>query len=237
MVALMVGVVGYAQERPMPIEVREFLDNYIKDSTADYGPIDAKNFGYLPRDLVQIRDLKLRIVELYQFKHVYLNSYPDTVALSELIEPSGRWSVLVMAQNKPFYQVFLDNYQCEKTERAGMSDIGEDNMTANKWKALLEAYPGESTEIKAVFFSRLGVTLNATECFLYFREKGPRKIFYIKPGRPNDELEKLFTGSIDNLDDSQKLMRYWKEQGINEVGIRDESGATGVLEPKRSSKR
>ena len=57
------------------------------------------------------------------------------------------------------------------------------------------------------------------ERFLYFRQKGPGKICYIKPGYSGDDLSALFSGSMENLDDSRVLMDYWKKRGINEVGI------------------
>jgi hypothetical protein len=227
------GGMGYSRE--MPEEIRNFLDNYLRDSTANFGHISARRSRFLDAN-IQTEDLQLRAVEAYQFKHVFLNSFPDTIPLSELIEPSGHWRVLVFANNEPLYQLSLE-HDGEVVECISMGSIREGGMSWNMWRALLEIYP-EPIEVNPppVFFSRRGVFLNATECFLYFREKGPRKIYYLRPGRPNDNLETLFTGTTETLDDSKILMQYWRELGINEVGRRRDEGTTGVLESERGGR-
>jgi hypothetical protein len=76
------------------------------------------------------------------------------------------------------------------------------------WEPLLETYP-ESTGINPIL-----VTTNTSgralsfgddgDWFLYFKQKGPRRVHYVKRSleRPNAELEALFSSSIRTLDDS-----------------------------------
>ena len=211
----MVGL-GYAQLFNPETEVKRFLDNYTKDSTADRGPLYAKRAGWF-NDSVKIRDLKIRTIEIYKFKHIFLDAYPDTVPLSELIQPSGHWFVLVMAHNKPLYQLLLRNLTGEP-EFVGMSYLESGSRIRKMWELLLDTYP-ESSGINPVFFSRYGWIVGFKECFLYFEQKGPRKIYYLRTGRSSDSLSELFPSSITTLDDSKKLVDYWKKQGINEVGL------------------
>jgi hypothetical protein len=120
-----------------------------------------------------------------------------------------------MAHGKPLYQIFFNHLE-GTLKPLFLTSVDSGGMHWNMWKQLLEVYP-EPAEVTPVFFSRYGPDEIDTECFLYFEQKGPRKIYYIRPGLPNDVLVTLFPNSIAVLDDSQKLIRYWREQGIKEL--------------------
>jgi len=86
------------------------------------------------------------------------------------------------------------------------------------WEALLKAHP-EPTGIDPVFV----ITGNSTlfsfggDHFLYFKHKGPRKIYYIQyeSDREEDRLTNILPGSIETLNDSRRLIAHWKRRGIN----------------------
>jgi hypothetical protein len=225
---LVVGVAGggYAQLREMPKEVKEFLGNYIKDSTARRGPLEAKSRKYFA-DSIQIKDLRVRAVEVYTIKHVSIDAYPDTVPLSEIISPSGWWRVLVMAHGKPLYELLMEyaGIGNPRYVQASYPNPG-DSFNNEMWNSLLNAYP-ESTGINPVF-----VTVDLTDAFrgnfstgnnfLYFRQKGPRQIHYLKTRFKDDTLKTLFSSSIENLDDSKKLVGFLKRRGLNKEAIRSD---------------
>gem|GEM_PF-6826012 len=232
----MAGVVcsGYAQQ-DLPIEIRNFLENYVKDSTAKWGPLKYKRRGTIP-DSIQIKDLRLRALQIYRFKDIYLNEYPDTIALDEVIEPDILWRVLVMAHNKPLYELMLNNKTGEPriTEATFPTPIGSE-LRSNIWGPLLKAYP-ESTGINPIL---IGSSKNHS--FLYFKQKGPRKIYYCnrRDGKKHDSLDSLFTASIETLDDSRKLIN-WKKREIyvNERMRRENTNAIDIdesIEPKEGS--
>jgi len=228
-----IGSTGYGQIMPknMPENVKRFLENYAADSTAKRGPIYARNAGRFNKDSVQIKDLKVgRVLEIYQLKHLFLNDIPDTIPFSEIIEPTGYWFVLITAHGKPLYQLLLDNTEMEPNF-VGMSSLPPGNPIWNMWKQLLKVYP-ESTGINPVFFSRYGFTVGVRERILYFEQKGPRKIHHVRLGIPNDPIAALLPNSMENLDDSRKLIEYWKKEGLNEVGIRGYNRATIPASPK-----
>jgi len=205
---------GYAQE--MPKEVTRFLDNYFKDSTVQWGPLYAKKKDRF-NDSVKIKDLRMRVLEVYVHKHIFLNDYPDTVSFSEFIEPSGSWLVLIMAHNKPLYQLELIN-TTGGPEFVGMAYLESGTKFREMWELLLKYYPA-STGINPVLFAPYG-GMSSSRSFLYFKQLGSRKIYYRRSHYENDPLEELFPASIETLDDSKKLIEYWKKQGLNEIGKR-----------------
>ncbi|MDR2727636.1 MAG: hypothetical protein LBB56_00770 [Chitinispirillales bacterium] len=216
-VFFVVGVAnaGHVQEG-MHGNVKKFLETLIKDSTVSDGFLSAKKSGFF-HDSVKIKDLGVRALEVYQLKHIFLDAHPDTVPFSEIIEPTGRWLVMITAHNKPLYQVFLKNTE-EGPVTVGRSPLTRNHAYTDIWEQLLKVDP-ESTGITPVYFSRYGHTFGVKERFLYFRQKGHRKIHYI-PFRLDDAaLKTLFTAPIETLDDSKKLIEYWKKNGLNEVGI------------------
>ena len=210
-------VLGYARD-DVPKEIMDFLENQI-DQYNIRGLLSAKESGQV-HDSVQIKDLKIeRIIQIYKLKHIFLDSYIDTVSFSEIIEPSGKWFVLITANNKPIYDLYLDNSKGEP-KYVGMGHLNPNSTYRNMWNLLLKTYP-ESTGINPVLFSQYGsFPFEKEDRFLYFKQKGPRKIFSLRFGRRSgNPLDTLFTGSIETLDDSKKLMEHWKRKGLNEVGI------------------
>jgi hypothetical protein len=212
---------GYAQVMPknMPENVKRFLENYVNDSTARWGPKEALRSGDFAKESIQIEDLKVgRVLEIYQLKHIFLNDIPDTIPFSEIIEPTGYWFVLITAHDKPLYQLLLKNTEGE-LKFIGMNFLTPGFPVVYMWNQLLKTYP-ESTGINPVFFSRYGFAGGSRERILYFEQKGPRKIYYATLKLKNDPLDILLPNSIETLNDSRKLIEYWKKQGLNEVGRR-----------------
>jgi len=217
--------VGYAQE--MPPEVKAFLDNYTTDSTAPMGPLYAKSKGYFD-DSTPIKDLKWRAIQAYRIKRkISLDKYPDTVALSEIIEPNQFWYVLIIAYGKPLYVLELTNK--ERQPRFFTLWLPASNPGAefknSVWAPLLEVYP-VSTGINPIFIEVFSVTYEAMQShsvgfggfvidrFFYFKQKGLRKIYYIGSNSTErtDSLKRaVFTASLKTLDDSKKLVRFWKD--------------------------
>ena len=185
------------------------MDNYVKDSTEQrWGPLRRKEEGVIPATM-PIRELRFRALQIYVFKEASLNEYPDDVALSEVIEPNGLWRILVTAQNQPRYELMLDN-------RTGKPKIVRTTIffakapdsiinSGSTWGPLLMAYP-ESTGINPVLLAVRGRSGN----FLYFKQLGQRKIYYIDKHGYNPTLASLFTASIETLDDSKKLVNWAK---------------------------
>jgi hypothetical protein len=198
---------GYAHE--MPAKVQEFLDNYTKDSTVARwgGALYLRKKGIIP-DSVPIKDLRLKVLQEHWFRgDISFNDYPDTVALSELIEPGYLWRILIMAHGEPLYELQLSS-------KTGEPRIQRSNIATRRhliWGPLLKAYP-EPTDIKPILIVHSELPISYP--FLYFEQFGPRKIYYAGTQRFNPKLVSLFTASIDTLDDSRKLVKYLKEYEI-----------------------
>ncbi|MDR0306070.1 MAG: hypothetical protein LBI42_04440 [Chitinispirillales bacterium] len=208
-----VGMVGGGYPQEIPKELMRLVENNVKDTdpNARYGFLRAKRAGFIKGsiDSIHIQDLRVRVLQMYRFKHVFLEAYPDSVDFGKIIEPSGYWRVLVMAQRKPLYEVYLRD-SLKVPVFAGMASLPSNG--SHIWDPLLKDYP-ESTRVNPVLFSKSGVPFfNRDDFFLYFKHKNSRKIRYLK--------DRFGDQSLETLDDSKELIRYWKKQGLNEVGRR-----------------
>jgi len=191
----------------VPKEITRILDNYLKDSTAEYGPLFAQEWRFLNKS-IQIKDLKVgRPIPEYMLRHTILDTCPDTIPFYKIIEPTGRWFLPIVAHGKPQYELGLMKFMNSWI----FFSLGEvtTNDTIGVWGPLLKAYP-ESTGINPILLLE-----SRTRKYLYFPQIGPRKIYSIRYGYKND----IFPGSIDTLDDSRKLIEYWKKSGNKEIGI------------------
>jgi hypothetical protein len=205
---------GYAQE--MPEEIKAFLDNYLKSSTNFMRPLDLKNRGVIPAS-VELKDIRVRAFQVYEFKGISFNDYPDNVALNEIIFPTFLWRVLVIAHNKPLYDFWLNNKTGEpKSYMARIPSPGSE-FKSDLWGPLLKVYP-ESTGIKPVLVS-FGLSQGFTQqhYLLYFPQLGSRKI-YNGHKYGFSSIDTLLSASIETLDDSKTLIKYLKKREANGEG-------------------
>jgi hypothetical protein len=215
-VFLVVGMMGGGYAQKMPVEVRDFMEGYFKSPRAENALSSIKSNSLLPDwvQTVQVEDLRVgRVLEVYYIEEISLETYPDTVSFSEIIRPYGQWRVLIMAHNKPLYQITVVNWDDGEIKFFMRSDTYDKGL----WDPLLEAYP-ESTGINPVLVTTDNTPLgfgNRGDWFLYFKQKGPRKVHYVRRerARPNVELETLFSSSIRTLDDSREFVRHKKRGG------------------------
>jgi hypothetical protein len=190
------------------------MEDYFKTAVAE----DVLSHSKSKRDptdwiqAVQIEDLRVgRVLEVYTIGRISLEAYPDTVPFSEIIQPTGLLRVLIMAHDKPLYEMTLFN-----TIR-GLKEPRIFGYDKDIWDPLLESYP-ELTGINPVLVTTDDAFSGLTDMgdhFLYFKQKGPRRVHYIKRegALRNVELETLFSGSIRTLDDSRKFVRHKKRGG------------------------
>jgi len=230
---LVIGMVSAGYGYELEADVKRFLDNYVKDSTADNGRfLRYKKMGIIPAS-VELKDLRFRAIQIYGFKilpldEISLAEYPDTVALSEIIWPTDQWLVLVMAHNKPLYTLEL-----VRRGDGGLEFIGAGVPTPGHsyqhpmWISLLKYYP-ESTGINPVLVTTLpflGPAFLHGDRFLYFPQKGPRKIYHISHGRRRaGPPPPQFTGSMENLDDSKKFIAHSRKHKRSPKALEIEDG-------------
>jgi hypothetical protein len=121
---------------------------------------------------------------------------------------------LILAHDKPLYQITVDNWDDGEIKDLMASSTYDKDL----WDPLLETYP-ESTGINPVLVTTDNMSLgfgNRGDWFLYFKQKGPRKVHYVRRSwtrRPSVELDSLFSSSIKTLDDSRKFVRHKKRGG------------------------
>lgn len=192
---------SWCHAQDVPAEIIEIINNYSKDSTAEYGFLFAKKWLHLSSS-AQLKDIKIgKPIQEFGVKYSALDTCSDTVSLNEIIEAKDSWHIPIMIGDQPAYELELrkksGNWRFSK-----MSDL----PTGNMWDQLRFAYP-ESSGIKPV------LVVDGLSKYFYFKQKGPRKIYYIRSGYQNDSLEMVTPGSISALSDSKKLIQHWKKQG------------------------
>jgi len=190
---------GYSQE--VPAGIIELMENYTKDSTFKFGLSYAKKWLHL-NDSIQLKDLKIgRPVQEFRVKYPVLDTCSDTASFNKIIEAKDHWHMPVMVGDQALYELELTKTD-GKWRFFSMGDLPTDNM----WTQLQNAYP-ESSGINPV------LVVDGISEFFYFKQKGIRKIYYIRPGYQNDSLERVLPGSINSLNDSKELIKHWKRQG------------------------
>lgn len=153
-------------------------------------------------DSIKINDLKLgKPIQEFAVKYSVLDTCSDTIPFYNIIEPTNYWLVPVMIGDKHIYELELSKSTGE-WRFCRMSDLPPDN----KWDQL-QKNNSMSNGINPV------IVIDGLSGYFYFRQIGPRKIYYIRSGREKDTLKTLFSGSIKELDDSKKLVKFWKKQG------------------------
>jgi len=198
---LIVGMASWCYAQNAPKEVMEIMKNYVKDSTAEFGFVSAKKWLLLG-DSINAADIEVGIpIQQFVVKYSMLHTCSDSIPFNELLEPEDLWIIPIRAKGRWLYEVTLS--KASGTWRfSKMNDLLPDNM----WKQLRSAYP-ESTGISPVLI------VDGLSKYLYFSQKGSRKIFYVRPGFQNDSLENVTPGSLNTLADSKQLVKHWKKIG------------------------
>ena len=196
--------------RKAPEMIMKFMaEKYLNDSSWF---LSHKRLGFYD-EAMQFKDVRVgRMLQVYRIRRASLNEHPNTVPLSKIIEPTGMWEVLITANNKPIHKVEV--YITAEGVRRGrrMLPSAESGGVLTGWpESLLKTYP-ESSGINPVFV----VSDFPEDRFLYFEQKGPRRIYFIgsRGSIRSDALKALLPGSMKTLNDSRILMEYWRTHDL-----------------------
>ncbi len=190
----------FAQNK-VPKEVQDIIDNYTKDSTIEYGFAFAKKWLHLP-DSIEFKGINTGIpIQQHRVRYALLDSCKDSISFDKLIYPDDYWVIPISYNDKFIYEV----YASKSTGIWRLSQMG-DLPTDNHWDKLHRVFP-KSCGISPILVK------DGLNKFLYFPHISKRKVYYIRPGWENDSLAILLNGSFENLDDSKKLVNYWKKKG------------------------
>lgn len=200
-ILIMALIASWCNSQDVPAEITEILNGYLDNPTAEYGFLFAKKWLHLS-DSIQLTDVKVgRPIQEFTVKYPVLDTCSDTIPFYQIIKATNYWLVPVLIGDKPLYELELS----KSTGKWQFSKI-RDLPSGNMWDQLSSVY-SESTETNPV------LVVDGLSKYFYFKQKGPRKIYYIRPGYKNDSLEMITPGSLRALDDSKKLIKHWKEQG------------------------
>jgi hypothetical protein len=182
-------------------EVMEIMKDYVSDSTAEDGFLSAKHW-LKNIESISAADIEVgQPIQEYRIKYNMLDTCADSIPFYKLLEPKDYWIFPIRTKDRYLYEVNVSKFE-GKWHISGRAELPSDNM----WQQLRSAFP-ESTGINPM------LVVDGLSKYLYFKQKGLRKIYYIKPGFQNDSLEMVTTSSMSALDDTKKLLRHWKKKG------------------------
>jgi len=198
---LLAGMACLCHAQNVPKEVMEIMKDYVKDSTAEDGFLTAKHW-LKNSESISAADIEVGIpIQEYRIRYSMLDTCTDTIPFYRLLEPKDYWIFPVKSKDRYLYEVNVSKFE-GKWHISGRAELPSDNM----WHQLRSAFP-ESSGVNPM------LVVDGISKYLYFKQKGLRKIYYIKPGFQNDSLEMVTTSSMSALDDTKKLVRHWKKQG------------------------
>jgi hypothetical protein len=185
----------------VPKEVQSIIDDYVKDSTADCGFLFAKKWLHLDNS---IESNKIRTgipIQEFGINYSFLDTCKDSISFGTIILPKDIWILPICYKDKVIYEVQISKYS-GSWKMVGTSELA----TGNVWEMLIKIY-SDSSIIRPV------LVVDGLNKFLYFPQKGKRKVYYIRPGWKNDTLATVLPGSLESLNDSKELVKYWKKIG------------------------
>ena len=194
-----IASIGYSQE--IPDGMKKIMEQLQTDPKADYGFNFAKEQRFIESD-VQFKDWFVGLpIEFYKLNGEALEKADGNSAISTLIAPTGIWYVPVRISGKYIYytEVFVEN---NKFKSIG---CGDKVLGFHYWDKVREKYPEESG-IRPIVIGLVG------NKFIYFpNNKDGKSLFCARNPKWNDELSKITSKSLDELDDNAKIIRYWKD--------------------------
>ena len=205
-IGVMIVLAVNAQE--IPLEVQRIMDNYKKDSTAEWGFKDAQKFLELDKS---IKSCEITVGSPFQVFHILVDSLekaPDTVPVMSIVKP-GNWHIPISVDGKYVYGLVVSNYGHP------WQIVGMGGFLLKQWQDLRKKWP-ETSGVNPIVV-KFGKT-----CFLHFPQKGSRNLFYLRPGYEDDSLAIIASNSLDTLDDSRTIFNYLKKERIKEKKMLDE---------------
>jgi hypothetical protein len=190
----------------VPKEVKEMIDGYIQNLTAQ------SRLGILPS--WQLPDIQVGIpIEEYYIQESLLDTCGNDLPIRELLIPANIWTFPVRAHDKYLYYVEIAKGKDGKWDWNGAGGLGGGGPE-NWWQKLRKSYP-ESTGINPILIC------DGLFKYLYFPQKSPRNLFYIKYGNEQFDFARNSSNSMDSLDDSRILVPHLKKNWKDGQAFRD----------------
>jgi hypothetical protein len=186
------------------------IDGYIQDSANSFG-LKAVQWSLSIDRSLKPTDIQVGLpIEVYSIREDALDTCGNDLPLRELLVPADIWTFPVQAHGKYIYYVDIAK---EKDGKWHWREAGE-LKSENWWKKLRKTYP-ESCGINPILIRDEGFQ------YLYFPQKSPFNLFFIKNGNEQFEFAYTSSNSIDSLDDGRRLVPHIKKNWINGQSFRD----------------
>jgi hypothetical protein len=195
-----IASISYSQE--IPEGLKEIMEQLQTDPATEYGFDYAKKRGYIGVD-VQFSDWHIGLpIEFYKLKGEKLEGATQNSQIENLIETSNIWRIPVRIKSDGYmYHVMVF---CENNEFKAVG-CGESVLGFRAWDRVRQRYPEES--------GVRPVVIGMKHKFIFFPDKkDSKKLYYVKNPKWNDELSRITSNSLDSLDDSKKIITYWKKE-------------------------
>jgi len=195
------GMAGIGHSQEIPEGMKKIMEQLQTDTAAKYGFNYAKMRRYIKMD-VQFKDWFVGLpIEFYQLNGDTLDKADTNNKVTELIESTNMWHIPIRINGHYIYhvKVFIEN---NKFKSIG---CGQDVIGFHIWDKVREKYPEESGVRPVVIDLMEGN-------FIHFpNKKDGKSLFCSRNPKWNDELSKITSKSLDNLDDEKIIIKFWKD--------------------------
>jgi len=196
------GMAGTGHSQEIPEGMKKIMEQLQTDPKAESGFDYAKKARFIGSD-VQFKDWFVGLpIEFYKFDGEALEKADTNNKIMELIVSTNIWRIPIRVNGHYLYnvKVFGEN---NKYKSIG---CGEGVIGFHTWDTLRKKYPEESG-VRPIVIGEVG------DKFIYFPDKKDGKsLFCARNPKWNDNLSKITSKSLDNLDSNAKMIRYWKAE-------------------------
>jgi hypothetical protein len=199
--------VSHSSEREIPEGVQEIMDNYVKDSTGEWGFLSAKSSIY--DTTIKSSEIEVGVpIEKYEFIYDKFDTCHDTTPIHDLIKPFGEWIIPIQVNGKTVYviRVALRNDAWTIISSAFPPPNNKDNFL--KFLNQYSSYSGRKPIIVKHFFNT----------YFHFPEKGDHNLLHIRTR--SHVFDSLV--ALDTLRNSAPIIKGFKASWENEREWREE---------------
>ena len=194
--------IGYSQE--IPDGMKKIMERLQTDPTVEYGFDSAKKYRFIGSD-VQFKDWFVGLpIEFYKLNSEALEKADTNSEIMELIVSANIWRIPIRVNGHYIYHVMV----FDENNNFKSYGCGENVIGFGYWDMVRKIYPEESGVRPIV----IGLVRNK---FIHFpHKKDGKSLFCSRNPTWNDDLSKITSKSLDELDDDAKIIKYWKENSI-----------------------
>lgn len=198
------GMAGIGYSQDIPDGMKKIMEQLQTDPKAEFGFNYAKGQRFIGSD-VQFEDWFVGLpIEFYKLNGEALEKADSNNEIMELIVSTNTWRIPIRINGHYIYHVMV----VDENNKYRSFGCGEEVIGFKTWDKVREKYPEEAGVRPIVIALREGD-------FIHFpNKKDGKSLFCSRNPKWNDDLSRITSKSLDDLDDDMKIIRYWKDNWV-----------------------